>query len=221
MPKLIQLSQGVVKEVFIRLLGANNNIPLESRPISAVDFLIALHNIDLEREDKDTLITSVRKAIDICFKEKQIYTTKVLTIALQQLLDQQGIPLLLMRTIIQVLKNYPKMIEFVINSLQKLILKQVWKHKLIWDGFIKCCKETIPQSYAVMLQLPPNQLNDFLNRAPSLREPLLEHVQAFNEAQRRHVSANTMAVLYQPEADLQAPIKQEDNSLDGLEQAAN
>ena len=126
-----------------------------------------------------------------------------------------------MRTIIQVLKNYPKMIEFVINSLQKLILKQVWKHKLIWDGFIKCCKETIPQSYAVMLQLPPNQLNDFLNRAPTLREPLLEHVQAFNEAQRRHVSANTMAVLYQPEADLQAPIKQEDNSSDGLEQAAN
>ena len=45
--------------------------------------------------------------------------------------------------------------------------------------------------------------------------PLLEHVQAFSEAQRRHISANTMAVLYNvsPEADMQ-PTKQEDNAAD-------
>ena len=220
LPKLIQLSQGVVKEVFSRLLGISNSISAERRPLNAVDLLIGLHNIDLEKKDKQerdsSLVGSVRKAIDLCFTLKQIYTTKVLTIALQQLLDQPGIPLLLMRTIIQVLKHYPTLIEFVINSLQKLILKQVWKHTLIWDGFIKCCKETIPKSYAVMLQLPPNQLDDFLNRSPNLREPLLEHVQAFTEAQRRHISANTMAVLYNVQAgdDTLETIKQEDNSTD-------
>jgi symplekin len=219
MPKLIQLSPGVVKEVFTRLLGTSNSIPVDRRPLSAVDLLIALHNIDLDKKDKqerDVLVAYLRKAIDICFNLKQIYSTKVLTIALQQLLDQPGIPLLLMRTIIQVLKHYPKLIEFVINSLQKLIPKQVWKHTIIWDGFIKCCKETIPQSYSVMLQLPPNQLNDFLNRSPNLREPLLEHVQAFTEAQRRHISANTMSVLYDvnPEGDIVPATKQEDNSVD-------
>ena len=221
LPKLTQLSHGVVKEVFNRLVGVSTSMSAESKPLSAVDLLIALHNIELEKKDKqerDVLVGSVRKAIDLCFSLKQIYTTKVLTIALQQLLDQQGIPLLLMRTIIQVLKHYPKLIDFVINSLQKLILKQVWKHTIIWDGFIKCCKETIPQSYAVMLQLPPNQLNDFLRRAPNLREPLLEHVQAFTEGQRRHVSANTMAVLYnvKPEVDILPPTKQEDNSTDAV-----
>ena len=220
LPKLTQLSHGVVKEVFSRLLGVSNSIPAELRPLSAVDLLIALHNIDLEKKDKqerDALVGSVRKAIDLCFNLKQIYTTEILKIALQQLLDQPGIPLLLMRTIIQVLKYYPKLIAFVINSLQKLILKQVWRHTIIWDGFIKCCKETVPQSYAVMLQLPPNQLNDFLKRAPNLREPLLEHVQAFTESQRRHISANTMAVLYdvKPEVDM-PPTKQEDNSTDAL-----
>ena len=73
----------------------------------------------------------------------------------------------------------------------------------------------------MILQLPPNQLSDFLNRAPNLREPLLEHVQAFTEAQRRHISANTMAVLYNvsPEPDLQPPTKQEDNAMDVNEES--
>jgi hypothetical protein len=53
----------------------------------------------------------------------------------------------------------------------------VWKQKLIWDGFIKCCERTVPQSYAVMLQLPHNQLAEFLNSVPKLRDPLLVHVQ--------------------------------------------
>ena len=74
----------------------------------------------------------------------------------------------------------------------------------------------MPQSYSVILQLPPTQLGDFLNRAPNLREPLLEHVQAFTEAQRRHISANTMAVLYNvsPEAEIQPPTNQEDKATD-------
>ena len=54
----------------------------------------------------------------------------------------------------------------------------------------------MPQSYAVMLQLPPPQLALFLEEAGQLREPLLLHVQNFNESQRAHVSARTMKVLY-------------------------
>ena len=58
------------------------------------------------------------------------------------------------------------------------------------------CEKTMPQSYAVMLQLPPPQLAQFLEEAPQIREPLLLHVQNFNESQRAHVSARTMKVLY-------------------------
>lgn len=63
---------------------------------------------------------------------------------------------------------------------------QVWKQKLIWDGFIKCCERTVPQSYAVMLQLPPNTLSDFLKSVPKLRDPLLEHVQVKYLAARKN-----------------------------------
>ena len=45
-------------------------------------------------------------------------------------------------------------------------------------------------------QLPPPQLSQFLEDAPHLREPLLLHVQNFDESQRAHVSARTMKVLY-------------------------
>ena len=66
----------------------------------------------------------------------------------------------------------------------------------MWKGFIMSCEKTMPQSYAVMLQLPPPQLAQFLEEAPQIREPLLLHVQNFNESQRAHVSARTMKVLY-------------------------
>merc|ERR1712008_535805 len=85
---------------------------------------------------------------------------------------------------------------FVINILVRLINKQVWKQKDVWKGFIMSCEKTMPQSYAVMLQLPPPQLAQFLEEAPQIREPLLLHVQNFNESQRAHVSARTMKVLY-------------------------
>ena len=153
------------------------------------------------------MVPAVKRAIDLCFKERRTFSQEVLSIVLQQLLEEVSIPFFMMRTIIQALKLHPKMVGFIMNVLQKLILKQVWKHKVIWDGFIKTCKETMPQSYAVMLQLPHAQLGDFLERAPLLREPLLEHVQSFNESQRAHVSANTMAVLYN--------VKPEEPPIDG------
>ena len=192
LPDLIQLSPGVVKEVFSRLMGTSTL----KGPFSAADLMVALHLIDVNKKDKETMVPAVKKAIDQCFKERRTYTQEVLSIVLQQLLEEVQIPFFMMRTIIQSLKFYPKMVGFIMNVLQKLILKQVWKNKVIWDGFIKTCKETVPQSYAVMLQLPNQQLRDFFEKAPLLREPLLEHVQGFNESQRAHVSAGTMAVLY-------------------------
>ena len=135
-------------------------------------------------------------ATKICFAEKSIYKQEELSIVLNKLMEENPIPILFMRTVIQSLTMYPRMLGFIVNILQRLISKQVWKQKVVWDGFIKCCEKTMPQSYPVMLQLPPQQLEQFLEEAPKLREPLLLHVQSFGEAQRAHVSAKTMKVLY-------------------------
>ena len=186
LPKLIALNAAVVKEVFAKLLTGDG-------VISAPDLLIALHNIDPAQSDMKTII----KATNLCLQEKKIYTQDVLILVLQQLLNQTSIPLLFMRTTIQAFNLYPNMISFIMNILEKLIVKQVWKEPKVWDGFVKCVEMTVPQSFGVLLQLPPAQLTKLLQSASNLKEPLLEHVQSFTESQRAHVPANVVKVLYE------------------------
>lgn len=64
-----------------------------------------------------------------------------------------------------------------------VVVFQVWKQKKVWEGFIKCCQRTKPQSFQVLLQLPPPQLSDVLTTSPDLQQPLLSHVMAFTENQ--------------------------------------
>jgi len=211
LPKLIKLNTGVVKEVFNRLLGTGSSV---AGAMSAPDLMIALHNIDNTKCDMKTVI----KATGICFQDKNVYTMEVLTIVLQQLMEQKDIPLLLMRTVIQSVALYPNLIGFTMNILQRLIVKQVWKQKMLWEGFIKCCERTKPQSFRVLLQLPPAQLRMLLDAAPDMREPLLEQVQGFTESQRQHVPASIMQVLYNvnPETDTTG-----DASVDATHEAAD
>ena len=215
LPKLIKLNPVVVKEVihphlltinpllphpltplpphpqvFHRLLGTGSSAA--GSAMTPADLMIALHNIDTAKCDMKTVI----KATGLCFQEKTVFTMEVLTIVLQQLMEQVDIPLLLMRTVIQSVALYPNLIGFTMNILQRLIVKQVWKQKMLWEGFIKCCERTKPQSFRVLLQVPPPQLRLLLDAAVDLREPLLEHVQGFTEAQRQHVPGLVMEVLY-------------------------
>lgn len=181
LPKLIKLNPIVVKEVFNRLLGTHNNdsgIPHLS-PLTPAELLIALHTIDPTRAELKTVI----KATSLCFAEKQVYTQETLAVVMQHLMELNPLPTLLMRTVIQSLSLYPRLSGFVMNILQRLIMKQVWKQPKVWEGFVKCCERTQPQSFAVILQLPPQQLGEALKMAAGLKTPLLAHVEAFAENQ--------------------------------------
>lgn len=68
---------------------------------------------------------------------------------------------------------------------------QVWKYPKVWEGFVKCCQRTKPQSYSVLLQLPPAQLTSVFERCPEMREPLLQHVNSFTPHQVRTATAST------------------------------
>jgi hypothetical protein len=69
------------------------------------------------------------------------------------------------------------------SSLVPLPPVQVWKYPKVWEGFIKCCQRTKPQSFQVILQLPPQQLGAVFDKCPELREPLLAHVRSFTPHQ--------------------------------------
>ncbi|CAH1792448.1 unnamed protein product [Owenia fusiformis] len=193
LPKLIKLNPVVVKEVFHRLLGGSQGEGggHYSSPISPADLLVALHILDPEICDMKTII----KATNFCFQEKSIYTQEVLCIVLKQLMEISPIPTLLMRTVLQSLSMHPRIIGLVMNILTRLITKQVWKQKRVWEGFIKCCQRTQPQSYQVLLQLPAPQLRNTFETCPEMREPLLEHVNQFTPNQRVHIPKAILNVL--------------------------
>ncbi|KAL4658586.1 symplekin [Arapaima gigas] len=192
LPKLIKLNPIVVKEVFNRLLGTQHGEGSSSvSPLSPGELLISLHNIDTSKCDMKSII----KATNLCFGEKNVYTSEVLAVVMQQLMEQNPLPMLLMRTVIQSLTMYPRLGGFVMNILSRLILKQVWKYPKVWEGFVKCCQRTKPQSFNVLLQLPPPQLTSVFERCPEMREPLLQHVHSFNTHQQARIPSSIMAVL--------------------------
>ncbi|CAG0886922.1 unnamed protein product, partial [Darwinula stevensoni] len=190
LPKLIRLNPIVVKEVIRRLLG----LQVEQSPLTPAELLVALHNIDASKCDMKTVIKG-RLPTNLCFVERDLYTQEVLALVLQQLMDQDPIPTLLMRTVIQSLTLHPRLIGFVMNILQRLIMKEVWQYPKVWEGFVKCCQRTVPQSYTVLLQLPAPQLKCVFEAAPDLRDPLLRHVMAFTDSQRSHLPNSIMDVL--------------------------
>ncbi|EHB00843.1 Symplekin [Heterocephalus glaber] len=135
------------------------------------------------------------RTTNLCFAERNVYTSEVLAVVMQQLMEQSPLPMLLMRTVIQSLTMYPRLGGFVMNILSRLIMKQVWKYPKVWEGFIKCCQRTKPQSFQVILQLPPQQLGAVFDKCPELREPLLAHVRSFTPHQQAHIPNSIMTIL--------------------------
>ncbi|XP_061579820.1 symplekin [Cololabis saira] len=205
LPKLIKLNPIVVKEVFNRLLGTQHSEGSSSvSPLTPGDLLISLHNIDSAKCDMKSII----KATNLCFGEKNVYTSEVLAVVMQQLMEQNPLPILLMRTVIQSLTMYPRLVGFVMNILSRLIVKQVWKYPKVWEGFVKCCQRTKPQSYSVLLQLPPAQMTSVFERCPELRAPLLQHVHSFTPHQQAHIPSSIMAVLEADKKPEPKPVEQ-------------
>ena len=119
--------------------------------------------------------------------------------------EQNPLPTLLMRTVIQTLGHYPRLISFVMNNiLQRLILKQVWNQKKVWEGFIKCCQRTLPQSFPVLLQLPPIQLQSVFQTSPEIRPSLINYLQQMNEQQVALIPQSLLDIILSSEYDMNA-----------------
>ena len=192
LPKLISQTPNVVKEVFNRLLGSfqSESTVAINPPLSPSELLVSLHTIEAKSDVK-----AIMKAINICFGEKEIYTQEVLAVVIQQLMDVVPLPTLFMRTVIQSLGMCPRLVGFVMNILNKLIVKQVWIYPKVWQGFIKCCQMTKPQSLPVMLQLPHIQLEEILQASPDIKGDLFKHVSTLTPNQRGHIPAQLMKLI--------------------------
>ncbi|KAF8038513.1 hypothetical protein BT93_B1152 [Corymbia citriodora subsp. variegata] len=169
-PQLVTLPTDKLQAALLRILtGSSHSGPL----ISPAEVLIAIHGIDPDRDG-----IPLKKIIDgcnACFEQRQIFTQQVIAKVLNQLVEQIPLPLLFMRTVLQAIGAFPALVDFVMEILSRLVNKQIWKYPKLWVGFLKCAASTKPQSLTVLLQLPPAQLENALNRMPTLKEPLVAH----------------------------------------------
>ncbi|XWS43850.1 hypothetical protein CRYUN_Cryun16bG0139900 [Craigia yunnanensis] len=140
-----------------------------------------------------TCLLQVTDACNACFEQRQIFTQQVLVKVLNQLVEQIPLPLLFMRTVLQAIGAFPALVEFIMEILSRLVSKQIWKYPKLWVGFLKCALLPKPQSFSVLLQLPPPQLENALNRTAALKAPLVAHASQQNI--RASLPRSILAVL--------------------------
>ncbi|CAH0400259.1 unnamed protein product [Chilo suppressalis] len=198
LPKLIKLNPVVVKEVFNKLLGLQN--PNEESPISPVELMIALHLIDPSTADLKYII----KATALCFGEKNTYTQDVLSAVLQRLAEEQEIPVLMLRTVLQALTLYPALAPLVLNVLQLLIDKEVWLNKVAWEGWVKCCERLLPSSGFLLGSLPARALTPAALPG-SLQRALHAHVNSLPSRERGSLPPHVIAAAQEPQPQSQYP----------------
>ncbi|KAL6040989.1 Symplekin [Balamuthia mandrillaris] len=182
LPNFIALPPTILKNVIHRLL---HNRPTNITP---EELLVALHCLrnttpasslsaptTPQQPPKKVPLRSVVEAIGYCLEQQTVYSQSIMAIVLQQLVDVIPTPPMFMRTVMQTLRRFPKLMGFIMGILLRLTSKQIWNDARLWQGFIKCCQMTQPHSYPILLQLPPPHLEDVLKKVPSLKQTLREY----------------------------------------------
>lgn len=79
--------------------------------------------------------------------------------------------------VIQSVTTYKSLQPFVSTTLlSRLIAKKIWETPALWEGFIRCAKAIAPASFAALLQLPKEWLEELVKKQPGMRAPLREYV---------------------------------------------
>jgi symplekin len=145
-------------------------------------------------DDVQRFIIIPPTAIGICFSMTDVYRSEVLAVVMQQIVDESVLPVLFLRTVsthsplfgrylmrilqvMQAVATYKSLIPFVCSTLlSRLITKKVWTNAQLWEGFIRCAKQTEPSSFDALLQLPKEQLRDLVEKQPVMKGKLREYV---------------------------------------------
>ncbi|KAL0084168.1 Symplekin tight junction protein C terminal-domain-containing protein [Phycomyces blakesleeanus] len=177
LPKIVELlnntegQRKVVKKVFSRIVSSTGS---SKTPMAPTELLMALHKME-----ENVPLQKAVEAINICFTMPDTFEAKHVATALQHLVEQPKIPLLLMVTMIRTVAVYKSLNNFILSLLVKLISKRVWAYPKLWDGFVKCTERTLPDSVKVLSSsaLPNAQLKDIVLRIPGVRSPLREYAE--------------------------------------------
>ncbi|GAA5993793.1 hypothetical protein JCM5350_007671 [Sporobolomyces pararoseus] len=184
LPRVVALLDGTpqqkaaIRSIFLSIIAppahfsAINSLRTRNDSISPVELMIFLHKHDKEIGIKQTI-----EAIAICFSMADAFRPEILAAFMQQIVDEAVLPNLFLRTVIQSVTTYKSLQPFVSTTLlSRLIAKKIWETPALWEGFIRCAKAIAPASFAALLQLPKEWLEELVKKQPGMRAPLREYV---------------------------------------------
>ncbi|XP_038715711.1 uncharacterized protein LOC120009269 isoform X2 [Tripterygium wilfordii] len=187
-PRLVDLPMEKFQTALAHILqGSAHTGPA----LTPAEVLVAIHDISPEKDG--LALKKITDACSTCFEQRTVFTQQVLAKALNQMVDQTPLPLLFMRTVIQAIDAFPKLVDFVMEMLSKLVNRQVWRMPKLWVGFLKCVSQTQPHSFHVLLQLPSPQLESALNKHAMLRGSLAAY--ANQPSRKASLPRSTLDVL--------------------------
>ncbi|GAA5843863.1 hypothetical protein JCM5353_007394 [Sporobolomyces roseus] len=170
--------KAAIRSIFLSIIqppahfSSVNSLRTRSDSLSPVELMVFLHKHDKEIGIKNTI-----EAIAICFSMADAFRPEILAAFMQQVADEPILPNLFLRTVIQSVTTYKSLQPFVSTTLlSRLISKKVWETPALWEGFIRCAKAIAPSSFAALLQLPKEWLEDLVKKQPGMRAPLREYV---------------------------------------------
>lgn len=175
LPAVVQLEEEQVRDAFQQLVRS------KAPPLSTSELLTELHHLNKPNENIVPIKCSMQ-ALNIMFNMREQYDAKVYGIVIQSLVEEQGtLPTLFMRTVIQVVKELPRLSDFIVAEiLPRLVRQEVWGDENMWRGFMIVLQHTfVSQSgnaARVLAMLPMSQLEDVLVQHPDWKAQLREFV---------------------------------------------
>ncbi|KAI9064047.1 hypothetical protein FKP32DRAFT_1714615 [Trametes sanguinea] len=188
LPRIVSILNGtpepknLVRSVFSSIVQVppetfgkvTSNLPRvrQSELLTPAELMVQLHQFE-----KEIGLKSAIEAIGICFSMTEIFRSEILAVVMNQLVDEPNLPTLFLRTVIQAVTTYRSLVGFVSTTLlSRLITKKIWTNPPLWEGFIRLAKLIAPASFGALLQLPKDQLRELVDKQPSLKAGLREHV---------------------------------------------
>ncbi|CAK8998221.1 unnamed protein product [Durusdinium trenchii] len=174
LPAVLQLEQDKVADAFRLIVGSR------APPISVTELLMELHHVN--SGENIVPIKASMQALNIIFSMREKFDAKVYGIVIQSLVEEPGpLPTLFMRTVIQVVKELPRLSDFIVMEiLPRLVRQEVWGDENMWRGFMIVLQHTFasqPSGAArVLAMLPMSQLEDVLVQHPDWKAQLREYV---------------------------------------------
>ncbi|WFD43403.1 hypothetical protein MPSI1_002064 [Malassezia psittaci] len=176
LPRVVQLLRDPSEENKATLSSLFRTLvappPPATATLSPVDLLVLLHV-----QGEEIGIKLAVAATQLCFAMTDIFRNEVMMAVLNRLVEEEKIPVLFMRTAIMAIKSFRSLASYVSTSLlSKLVRREIWHEPRLWDGFALCASLTAPTSFGALLQLPQEQLQQIMQKQPTIREPLRDYL---------------------------------------------